>query len=149
LDTNARILIVDDDESIRNTLKSILTDEGYTVDLAATGKEAIEKTSKATFNLIFFDIRLPDTSGVDLLKSVADTVPKTRKVIMTGYPTMQNAIAALNKDADAYLTKPVNIEKLLTTIKEQLLLQENEKKFSEFKIAEFIETRVKELSSKT
>jgi DNA-binding response OmpR family regulator len=59
---------------------------------------------------------------------------------------MQNAIAALNKNADAYLVKPVDIAKLLSTVKEQLQLQENEKEFSEQKVAEFIETRVKELS---
>jgi DNA-binding response OmpR family regulator len=59
---------------------------------------------------------------------------------------MQNAVAALNKNADAYLIKPVDIEKLLNTVKEQLRLQENEREFSEQKVAEFIETRVKELS---
>jgi DNA-binding NtrC family response regulator len=66
--------------------------------------------------------------------------------MVTGYPSMQNAIAALNKNADAYLVKPVDIAKLLSTVKEQLQLQENEKEFSEQKVAEFIETRVKELS---
>ena len=66
--------------------------------------------------------------------------------MVTGYPSMQNAIAALNKNADAYLVKPVDIENLLNTVKEQLQLQENEKEFSEQKVAEFIETRVKELS---
>jgi DNA-binding response OmpR family regulator len=60
---------------------------------------------------------------------------------------MQNAIIALNKNADAYLIKPVNVEKLLNTVKEQLQLQEEERQFSEQKVAEFIETRVKELSS--
>jgi DNA-binding response OmpR family regulator len=60
---------------------------------------------------------------------------------------MQNAIIALNKNADAYLIKPVNVEKLLNTVKEQLQLQENEREFSEQKVAEFIETRVKEFSA--
>jgi len=59
---------------------------------------------------------------------------------------MQNAIAALNKSADAFLIKPVDIENLLKIVREQLQLQENEKEFSEQKVAEFIETRVKELS---
>jgi DNA-binding response OmpR family regulator len=59
---------------------------------------------------------------------------------------MQNAVAALNKNADAYLIKPVNVEKLLNMVKEQLQLQEDERRFSEQKVAEFIETRVKELS---
>jgi DNA-binding NtrC family response regulator len=65
--------------------------------------------------------------------------------MVTGYPSTQNAIEALNKNADAYLIKPVDIEKLLNTIKEQLKLQEEERNFSEQKVAEFIESRVKEI----
>jgi ATP-dependent Lon protease len=84
--------------------------------------------------------------GVELLKLIKDTVPRTRKIMVTGYPSMQNAISALNKNADAYLIKPVDIENLLNTVKEQLQLQENEKEFSEQKVAEFIETKVKQLS---
>jgi len=127
-------------------MKTILEDEGYIVDLAATGSEAIRKTKKSAYNIAILDIRLPDIEGVELLKLIKDAVPRTRKIMVTGYPSMQNAIAALNKNADAYLIKPIDIENLLNTVKEQLQLQENEKEFSEQKVAEFIETRVKELS---
>ena len=146
LDKNARIIIVDDDENIRKTMKTILEDEGYVVDLAATGNEAIEMTQKTAYNIALLDIRLPDMEGVELLKLIKDNVPKTRKIMVTGYPSMQNAISALNKNADAYLVKPVDVEKLLNMVKEQLRLQEEEKNFSEQKVAEFIETRVKEIS---
>ena len=149
MDKHARILVVDDDESIRNTVKAILEDEGYIVDLAATGMEAIKRTEETAYNVALLDIRLPDMEGVELLKLMKDAVPRTRKIMVTGYPSMQNAVAALNKNADAYLIKPVDIEKLLNTVKEQLRLQENERKFSEQKVAEFIETRVKELSVPT
>ena len=147
MDRNAKILVIDDDENIRNTMKTILEDEGYVVDLAATGREAIEKTQKTAYNLALLDIRLPDMEGVELLKLIKDPTPRTRKIMVTGYPSMQNAIIALNKNADAYLIKPVNVEKLLTTVKEQLKMQEDERQFSEQKVAEFIETRVKELST--
>ncbi|MCW4002386.1 MAG: response regulator [Candidatus Bathyarchaeota archaeon] len=147
MDTNHRILIVDDDDTIRKTLKAILEDEGYTVDLAATGQEAIQKTEENPYDIALLDIRLPDMEGVELLKLIKDNVPKTRKIMLTGYPSMQNAIAALNKDADAYLVKPVDVEKLLSTIKDQLELRENERHFSEEKIADFIESRVKEMST--
>jgi DNA-binding NtrC family response regulator len=147
LDKRPRILIVDDDESIRKTLSAILKDEGYIVDLAANAGEAIQKTNETSYNMAFIDIRLPDMEGVELLKLMKDAVPRTRKVILTGYPTMENAITALNKNADAYLIKPVDLEKLLNTVKEQLQLQQNDKKFSEQKVVEFIETRVKELST--
>ena len=146
MDKHPRILVVDDDEAIRTTMKAILEDEGYLVDLAGTGKEAIQKTQEKNYNVALLDIRLPDMEGVELLKLMKDATPRTRKIMVTGYPSMQNAITALNKNADAYLIKPVNVEKLLSTVKEQLQLQEEERQFSEQKVAEFIETRVKELS---
>jgi DNA-binding response OmpR family regulator len=67
--------------------------------------------------------------------------------MVTGYPSMQNAISALNKKADAYLLKPVDIEKLLAMLKEQLQAQEADQQLNEQKIIDFIESRVKELSS--
>jgi DNA-binding NtrC family response regulator len=146
LDKSARILIVDDDESIRSTMKAILVDAGYTVDIAVNGAEAVEKTEKTPYNIALIDIRLPDIEGIELLTKIKDNVPKTRKIMVTGFPTMQNAITALNNDADAYIVKPVDIVKLLMTIKEQLELQEQERRYSEDKIADFIETRVKELT---
>lgn len=128
-------------------MKAILQDEGYMVDLAGTGKEAIQKTTEKTYNVALLDIRLPDMEGVELLKLLKDGLPRTRKIMVTGYPSMQNAISALNKNADAYLLKPVDVEKLLATVKQQLIDQENELKFSEQKVAEFIESRVKEVSA--
>jgi DNA-binding NtrC family response regulator len=147
MDKQPRVLVVDDDETIRTTMKAILQDEGYIVDLAATGKEAIQKTQEKSYNVALLDIRLPDMEGVELLKLLKDGVPRTRKIMVTGYPSMQNAISALNKNADAYLLKPVDVEKLLNTVKQQLIDQENERKFSEEKVAEFIESRVKEVSA--
>jgi DNA-binding NtrC family response regulator len=147
MDSITRILIVDDDETIRTTMKAILEEEGYTVDLAGNGKEGILKTNERAYNIALLDIRLPDMEGVQLLKLMKETLPRTRKIMVTGYPSTQNAIEALNKNADAYLIKPVDIEKLLSTIKEQLQLQEEERKFSEEKVAEFIESRVKDLST--
>ena len=143
---NKKILIVDDDDAIRTTMKAILEDEGYTVDTASTGKEAIARTEKDVYNLALLDIRLPDMEGVDLLKLMKDPTPRTRKIMVTGFPTVQNAISAVNKQADAYLVKPVDIEKLLQTVADQLKFQEEEQKFTEAKVAEFIESRVKDIS---
>jgi two-component system, NtrC family, response regulator HydG len=146
LEKNAKILIVDDDENIRKTMQIILEDEGYQVDLASSGNEAIEMTQQKMYNLALLDIRLPDMEGVELLKLMKDYVPRTRKIMVTGYPSMQNAISAVNKNADAYLIKPVDIEKLLSVVREQLQLQEAEKNLSEQKVAEFIETRLQEIA---
>lgn len=147
MDNPTRILVVDDDEGIRNSLATILKDEGYTVDVAKNGSDAIEKSKAAFYNVALIDIRLPDMEGTEILTRMRDTVPKIRKIILTGYPSLQNAIEAVNRNADAYILKPVEVEKLLDTVREQLKLQETEKKYSEKKVAEFIETRVKELQT--
>ena len=138
---------MDDDENIRSVLTAILEDEGYTVESVDTAKKGIEKSEKSFYNLALIDVRLPDMEGIELLGKIRDTKPKMRKIIITGYPTLQNAVAAVNKGADAYVMKPFDVEKILQTIKEQLQKQKGEKSFSESKVAEFIETRVKELEA--
>jgi DNA-binding NtrC family response regulator len=147
MDKHARILVVDDDLNIRKSMEAILSEEGYDVDLAADGKEAIRKSESTTYNVALIDIRLPDMDGVELLTRMKDTVPRTRKIIITGYPSVQNAIEAVNRKADAYLVKPVDVEKLLATIETHLELQKMEKEYSEEKVVEFIAARVKEISS--
>jgi DNA-binding NtrC family response regulator len=143
----SRILVIDDDENIRKVIQTILEDEGYIIDTAETAKIGIEKSQKGFYNLALIDVRLPDMEGIELLSKLRETKPKMRKIIVTGYPTLQNAVAAVNKGADAYVMKPFDVEKILQTIKEQLQTQAEEKKYSETKIAEFIETRVKELEA--
>jgi DNA-binding NtrC family response regulator len=142
----ARILIVDDDENIRKVLTTILEDEGYNVDSVDTAKKAIERTRRKFYNIALIDIRLPDMEGIELLTRMKNTTPKIRKIIITGYPTLQNAVEAVNRGADAYILKPFNMEKVLVEIKEQLKKQQEEKKYSQDKVAEFIETRVRELN---
>ena len=143
----ARILIIDDDENIRKVLQTILEDEGYYIETAETAKKGIEKSEESFYNLALIDIRLPDMEGIELLTKLRDTKPKMRKIIVTGYPTLQNAVSAVNKGADGYVLKPFDVEKMLATIKEQLQKQAEDKDYSEEKIAEFIETRVKELDA--
>ena len=142
---SARILVVDDDENIRKVLTTILEDEGYAVEQAETGQKAIEMAKRKVYNLALIDIRLPDMEGIELLTKVRDTTPKMRKIIITGYPTLQNAIEAVNRGADVYIMKPFDMDKVLITIKEQLRKQKEEQKYSQEKVAEFIETRVREL----
>ncbi len=143
----AKILIVDDDESIRKAISTILEEKGYTVDTAENGREAIEKTHGGFYNLALIDIRLPDMEGTELLTRMKDTTPRMVKIIVTGFPSLQNAMEAVNRCADAYVIKPVKIDDLLETIRIHLEKQKHAKKYSEDKIAEFIETRVKELDT--
>ena len=146
MDSKPRILVIDDDHRIIETTEAILKAEGYEVDTAETGKEAIAKSEKAFYNIALVDIRLPDCEGTQLLLKLKEWTPRTRKIIITGYPTMQNAISAVNQTADAFMVKPVDIPEMLQTIKEQLKKQEAENKFNQAKVVEFIETRVQELA---
>lgn len=91
----------------------ILEDEGYAVDTAGTAKKAVEKTKKNFYNLALIDIRLPDMEGIELITKMKDKTPKMRKIIITGYPTLQNAIEAVNRGADAYILKPFDVNKVL------------------------------------
>ena len=145
MDERARILVVDDDESVRKVFATILEEEGYAVDTAKNGREAIKKSKVKFYNLALIDIRLTDIEGTKLLTKVKDTMPKMRKIIITGYPSLQNAIEAVNRGADAYVLKPFDMDKVLETIKDQLKKQEEEKRYTQKKVGEFIETRVKEL----
>jgi DNA-binding NtrC family response regulator len=139
-----RILVIDDDEGIRKVLSSALEDAGYAVDIAESGKEAIEKTKANFYNLALIDIRLGDMQGTKLLTDIKETTPKMVKIMLTGYPALQNAVDAVNKGADGYLVKPVDIDELLQMIKEHLKRQEETVQFSQEKIKDFIETRFRE-----
>jgi DNA-binding NtrC family response regulator len=147
MDATAKILVIDDDENIRKALTAVLEDEGYIVESVDTAKKGMEKTYSGFFNLALIDVRLPDMEGIELLGKMQVTSPKIRKIIVTGYPTLQNAVAAVNKGADAYVMKPFDVEIMLQTIKDQLKKQNDERAYSEKKVVEFIETRVKELEA--
>lgn len=141
----ARILLIDDDKNIRQTLAIVLQEEGYDVDTAENGKEAIEKSFANFYNLAIVDWRLPDIEGTVLITQLKETVPKMAKIMLTGYPSMNTAIEAVNQHADAFLIKPVDVEELLKKIRELLILQEENKEFCETKIVSFIETRTKQI----
>jgi DNA-binding NtrC family response regulator len=143
------ILVIDDDEVVLNTIAEALRLEGHKVDTAETGNEAIEKCNIRFYNLALIDVRLPDMEGTKLLKAIRDTTPKMVKIIVTGYPSLQNATEALNKGADGYVTKPVDIPKLLATVREHLQKQEEAGRYSEMRFAEFIETRAREIEQTT
>ena len=139
------ILVVDDDKSIRTTLAALFEQEGYDVDTAENGKEAIEKSNNKFFDLALVDVRLPDMYGTELLNAMKETTPKMSKIILTGYPSMQSAITAVNEGADGYILKPVDAGKLLGSIKDHLKRREDVIRYSEQKVVEYIETRAREL----
>ena len=144
-----RLLVIDDDEVVRDNLKAILELEGYNVDTAVTGKEAVDKSNASVYNLALIDIRLPDMEGTQLLTTMRDTVPKMVKIIVTGYPSLENAKDAVNMGADGYVVKPImDTEEFLQKIKEHLKKQEEAQHYNEQKMAEYIETRARQEEAK-
>jgi len=139
------ILIVEDDVNIRETLSTILQQEGYNTDTAKNGKEAIQKSKAKFFNLALLDIKLPDMEGTKLLTVMHDNLPKMMKIMITGYPSLENAVEALNLGADAYVIKPVKPEKLLALIEEKLEKQREAEKMTEEKVTKWIKTRARKL----
>lgn len=143
-----RILVVDDDKGVRDTLKSILEVEEYEVDTVECGKEAIEKANTSFYNLALIDIRLPDMEGTRLLTELRSTTPKMMKIIITGNPSTENAIEAVNRGADAYIVKPFNATDVLKSVGDHLRKQREAEKYSEEKVVEFIETRAQKLEAR-
>jgi two-component system response regulator GlrR len=111
------------------------------------GGKAIEASNERFFNAALIDIRLLDMEGTDLLEKLKKTVPKMVKIIVTGYPSLQNAIEAVNKGADGYVLKPFDVGELLAIIKKHLKRQRENMKYSEKKVTEYIESRVKAVES--
>ena len=143
----ASILIVDDDENTLKTFSELLRDAGYVADTAENGKGAIEKSNANFYNLALIDIRLPDMEGTKLLTALKETTPKMVKIIVTGYPSLQNAVEAVNKGADGYIIKPAKSEELLSTVREHLRKQQEAREYSEQKVKEYIETRFMKLQT--
>ena len=111
------VLIVDDDPKMREMLTQILENAGYIVESAKNGKEAIKACKKYPIDIGLIDIELPDTKGTKLLSVLKKITPKMVKIIITGYPSIENAVTAVNEKADAYVLKPFNPADLLETIK--------------------------------
>lgn len=137
--TGKGILLIDDDKDIL-TLESIfLSREGFNVESAETGAEAIEKSQKRHFNCALIDIVLPDMNGTRLIKELSNGPPvNMRKIMVTGRATLDNAIDALNFGAHAYVEKPIKHEDLLLVVKDQMRKQRAESIFTMNKIAGFM-----------
>jgi DNA-binding NtrC family response regulator len=101
-----RILVVDDDEFVCSSLKWLLADDGYDVETAADGKSALAMLSRQTFDLVLTDLMMPDVDGLAVLREVKRVSPNTAVIILTGYGTLESAMAALKDGGYDFLRKP-------------------------------------------
>lgn len=135
--TDAKILLVDDEPVIRETLCSILKEDGYDVLTADTGMEAIKLSEKNSFDVAIIDLKLPDIEGTAVLHNIKEINPAICSILITAYPTTESAIRAVQEEAYEYITKPFDIGHVKLVIKrgleERRLEFENKKLLSNLK----------------
>lgn len=114
----SQVLVVDDEEIARTNLEYILRKEGHQVSTAANGLEALEKVKAQEFDVILTDLKMEKMDGIQLLESVKQMAPHTEIIMVTGYATVATAVDALKKGAAHYLSKPIKLEELRSTVRE-------------------------------
>ena len=111
-----KILVVDDEKSIRNTLREILEYEKFVVDEAAEGNEALEKARNNHYDVILLDIKMPRMDGIEVLEQLMKFTD-TPMVMISGHGTVETVVEAIKKGAYDYITKPLDLNRLLVTIR--------------------------------
>lgn len=117
---SSKILVIDDDTSFCVMLKTFLQKKGYEVTNAFTAKEAQEAIKNEVFDVVLTDIRLPDSDGIQILKSIKEVSFKTQVILMTGYTDIKTAVSAMKMGAYDYVGKPINPDEILHTIEQSL-----------------------------
>lgn len=122
-----KILVIDDDPSIRNMLAIVLKKNGYDATCTESGKSALEKLKKETFELIISDIKMPDITGIDLLKKIKTINPEIPVILITAFASANDAVEAMKLGAEDYVTKPFNLDELRIIIHRALYKRNMEK----------------------
>jgi len=127
--SKGQILVVDDEGAQREILRTILTSEGYRVETADSGAEALQKSGRTRFDLVLTDLRMPGVDGLSLVGQLTREDPPTLVILMTAFGSRDSAEQALKQGAFDYLTKPLERDDLLLTIdrafERMRLIQEN------------------------
>jgi two-component system response regulator PilR (NtrC family) len=117
---HSKILVVDDERPIRESLQMILNEEGYQAEVAANGKEALDILEESNFSLVITDLKMPEMGGMELLSQARKKWPETMFIIITAYASIETAIIALRKGAYDYLIKPLDFDDLLMRVKRMM-----------------------------
>jgi signal transduction histidine kinase/DNA-binding response OmpR family regulator len=120
MDPKAKILVVDDEPSILITLRAILEDEGYDVDVAETGSRAIAAVRRSHYDLVLTDLKMPDGDGLEVLAAVRKCSPHTVTIMMTGFGSLDSALEAVQLGAYEYLLKPTEVADLKLAVRRSL-----------------------------
>lgn len=112
-----KLLIIDDERSIRNSLKEILSDEGYEVDVAEDGTSGCEMAEKEKYNVIFCDIKMPGMDGVEVLEKLHNDGVDSAIIMISGHGDIDTAVECIKKGAFDFIQKPLDLNRILITIK--------------------------------
>ena len=115
-----KILAIDDEQIVLDSVKKILGAEDFDVDPAVSSREGLERAMKQDYDLVLTDIRMPEIGGMRILRDIKRSKPSTPVVIFTGYATVQSAVQAMKLGASDYIEKPFTPDMLLTTVKKVL-----------------------------
>jgi two-component system, NtrC family, nitrogen regulation response regulator NtrX len=113
----ANILVIDDEKSIRSTLKDILEHEGFSIELASNGQEALEKFGTGHFDAVLCDIKMPGMDGIEVLEKIQDIANDVPVIMISGHGTIDTAVEAIKKGAYDFIEKPPDLNRLLITIR--------------------------------
>ena len=116
----SRILVVDDEEALRTVLSNELAGEGYEVENASDGDEAISKVQNKKFDLLLLDIKMPRVDGFEVLRFIKKAYPAVKVIMLTGFADLKNAIESKKLGAEDFVSKPYDLVDLLTTIERVL-----------------------------
>ncbi len=119
-----QVLIMEDEVSVAKGLGMVLSEEGYNVDLAMTGRSALDTFNQKMFDLLIADLRLPDIDGMEVIKQVKRRRPDTEVLVITGYSTVTTAVEAMKLGASDYLSKPFTEDEFLSAVKGALVTKE-------------------------
>ncbi len=120
MDTTRHILVVDDEEEVRDTLQHVLKSLNYIPHVAANGKEALDILNKEKIDVVLSDLYMPEMDGIELLKRVRASKNRVVFLMITAHPTVETAVEAIKKGAYDYLTKPFHIEEVRLKINRAL-----------------------------
>lgn len=116
----AKILVIDDEKSIRNTLKEILEYEGHEVQDAADGLEGLKKIESEKFDIVLCDIKMPKMDGLELLDKIMELQSETPVIMISGHGTIETAVEAIKKGAYDFISKPLDLNRMLITLRNAL-----------------------------
>ncbi|CUU01952.1 Response regulator receiver domain-containing protein [Candidatus Thermokryptus mobilis] len=116
----SRVLVVDDEEALRYLLSTELAAEGYEVETAGDGDEAIEAIKQKDYDVVLLDIKMPRVDGFEVLKFIKQNKPEIKVIMLTAYADVKNAIEALKLGASDFVSKPYDLEDILTSINRAL-----------------------------